>query len=142
LLEPFVNIRVLLTGTEFDNFFKLRAHKAAQPEIRELAYKMLELYNSNVPEQKQFGDWHIPFSEYMPENSDTNTKLKIATARAARLSYNSFEGEMDSEKDIRLHDSLLAEGHFSPFEHSAQCDWVKQETGNFKYWKQYRSLVE
>jgi thymidylate synthase ThyX len=142
LLEPFVNIRVLLTGTEFDNFFKLRAHKAAQPEIRELAYKMLELYNSNTPEYKQFGDWHIPFSEYMPENSDTSTQLKIATARAARLSYNSFEGEMDSEKDIRLHDSLLAEGHFSPFEHSAQCDWVKQETGNFKYWKQYRSLVE
>jgi thymidylate synthase ThyX len=142
LLEPFVNIRVLLTATEFDNFFKLRAHKAAQPEIRDLAYKMQDLYNSNKPELKEFGEWHVPFSEYMPENSDINTQLKIATARAARLSYNSFAGIMDVEKDITLHDSLLSEGHFSPFEHSAQSDWVEQKTGNFKFWKQYRSLVE
>lgn len=142
LLEPFVKIRVLLTGTDFDNFFKLRAHKAAQPEIRELAYKMLDLYNTNVPEKKEFGQWHIPFSEYMPEGADLKTQLKIATARAARLSYNSFEGDMDIDKDIKLHDSLLAEGHFSPFEHCAEADWVAQRFGNFKCWKQYRSIVE
>lgn len=142
LVEPFVNIRVLLTGTEFDNFFKLRAHKAAQPEIRNLAYKMQDLYKTNKPELKEFGEWHIPFSEYMPENADINTQLKIATARAARLSYNTFEGIMDVEKDIKLHDSLLTEGHFSPFEHCAKSDWVRQNTGNFKFWKQYRSIVE
>lgn len=142
LLEPFVNIRVLLTGGEFDNFFKLRAHKAAQPEIRDLAYKMQDLYNYNKPELKQFGEWHIPFSEYMPDNSDIDTQLKIATARAARLSYNTFEGVMDSDKDIKLHDSLLAEGHFSPFEHCAMSDSTEQKTGNLKYWKQYRSIVE
>jgi len=142
LLEPFVNIRILLTATEFDNFFKLRAHKAVQPEIRDLAYKMLDLYNTNKPEFKEFNEWHIPFSEYMPENSDINTQLKIATARAARLSYNTFDGEMNVDKDIALHDSLLAEGHFSPFEHCAQADWHEQKTGNFKFWKQYRSLIE
>ena len=47
--------------------------------------------------------------------------LKIATARAARLSYMTFDGEIDYEKDIKLHDQLLESKHFSPFEHCARA---------------------
>ena len=46
--------------------------------------------------------------------------LKIATARCARLSYMTFEGKIDYEKDIALHDQLLAAKHASPFEHCAR----------------------
>ena len=33
--------------------------------------------------------------------------IKIATARCARLSYMNFDGEIDYEKDLKLHDQLL-----------------------------------
>ena len=45
-------------------------------------------------------------------------KVKIATARCARLSYMTFDGEIDYEKDIKLHDQLIGPPfHASPFEH-------------------------
>lgn len=47
--------------------------------------------------------------------------IKIATARAARLSYMTFDGEIDYDKDIKLHDTLLESKHFSPFEHCCKC---------------------
>lgn len=48
--------------------------------------------------------------------------LKIATARCARISYETLgdEPKIDYEADIKLHDRLLTEGHMSPFEHCAR----------------------
>ena len=84
--------------------------------------------------------------------------IKIATARCARLSYMTFDGEIDYIKDIQLHDRLLADKHMSPFEHCARAmsdfeyndAFDKQENGklslgwcnNFRGWIQYRYLVE
>ena len=34
LLEPFAHMTTIVTATEFNNFFHLRAHKDAQPEFR------------------------------------------------------------------------------------------------------------
>lgn len=49
--------------------------------------------------------------------------LKIATARCARISYETLgdNPKIDYEADIRLHDRLLAEGHMSPMEHCARA---------------------
>ena len=47
--------------------------------------------------------------------------LKIATARCARLSYMTFDNEIDYQKDIKLHDQLFKSKHFSPFEHCARA---------------------
>jgi thymidylate synthase ThyX len=140
ILEPFFHITTLLTATEFENFFKLRAHKAAQPEIRELAYKMLELYNSNKPEEKGIGEWHIPFGDKYTDGLSLEQKLKIATARAARVSYKTFDGKIDYEKDYELHDNLLKEGHYSPFEHCAQAEFGVFD--NFNQWKSYRKMLK
>lgn len=140
IMEPFFHITTLVTATEFKNFFKLRAHKAAQPEIRELAYKMLELYNTNVPQEKSFGQWHIPFGDQYLTDLTIRQKLKIATARSARVSYKNFEGEINLEKDYQLHDLLLSEGHFSPFEHAAICEVGVHD--NFDCWKSYRNIVK
>jgi hypothetical protein len=46
-------------------------------------------------------------------------KVKIATARAARVSYINFEGKDDYEADLKLHDRNLALKHASIFEHCA-----------------------
>lgn len=140
VMEPFFHITTLVTATEFTNFFKLRAHKAAQPEIRELAYKMLELYKTNVPKQKSFGEWHIPFGDQYLTGLSIQQKLKIATARAARVSYKNFDGDINFEKDYQLHDILLSEGHFSPFEHSAVCESGVYD--NFDCWKSYRYITK
>lgn len=63
ILEPWFNIRIILSGTEFENFFALRAHPDAQPEIQALAYKMLEEYNKSAPKKLEAGEWHIPFGD-------------------------------------------------------------------------------
>ena len=90
-------------------------------------------------------------------DSQNQVMIKIATARCARLSYMTFDGEIDYEKDIKLHDTLLESKHMSPFEHCCKCpsnltDWEDGFThfdkdlnlwsGNFKGWIQYRQLVQ
>ena len=47
--------------------------------------------------------------------------LKISTARCARLSYMTFDGDIDYDKDIKLHNQLLQSKHFSPFEHCSRA---------------------
>lgn len=140
VLEPFFNITTLVTATELDNFFKLRAHDAAQPEIRELAYKMLDAYKSSVPEEKGLGEWHIPFGDKYTDGLSIEQRLKISVARAARVSYKTFDGEINYDKDYSLYDTLLAEGHFSPFEHAAQADFGVYN--NFSQWKQFRYIIQ
>ena len=49
--------------------------------------------------------------------------LKIATARCARISYQTLgdNPKIDYEADIKLHDRLLKDKHLSPFEHCARA---------------------
>ena len=47
--------------------------------------------------------------------------VKISVARAARLSYMTFDGEINYQKDLELHDKLLIYKHFSCFEHCAKA---------------------
>jgi thymidylate synthase ThyX len=165
VLEPFMHMSVILTGTEFENFFSLRAHKDAQPEFQELAYKMLDLYQVSEPKKLKEGEWHIPFGDKIDEQrlvgceafkkeiqgmeigltSDLNDhislfKRKIATARCARVSYLNFEGKDDYNADIELCNILSSSGHWSPFEHCAQALRNEEWYGNFKGWKQYRKF--
>lgn len=158
-IENFLYVKSILTGTDFENFLSLRAHEDTQPEFQELAYKMLALYQSNVPNKLKEGEWHIPFGDkiedarlnqlidkinreqqFTPTWHDEMYKIKIATARCARVSYLNFEGKDDYTKDIELHDILKNSGHWSPFEHCAIALSTNEYSGNFKGWKQYRKM--
>ena len=151
LLEPFMWHTVIVTASDYENFFALRAHEAAEIHIQALAYKMLEEYNKSQPKLLIEDEWHIPFGD----NIDTiklqevfnitsseeleDYKLKIATARCARVSYMNFEGKDDYKADIALYDRLAEMGHWSPFEHCATpLQPYYARTGNFKGWKQLR----
>jgi thymidylate synthase ThyX len=138
VVEPWSHITVLATATDYTNFFALRAHKDAQPEFQVLAYTMLLEYVKSTPKKLGWDEWHIPFNDKMPEGTKFEDKLKIATARAARISYNTFDGEINAAKDIELHDRLAASGHWSPFEHCAYASKEERHTGNFNGWVQYR----
>lgn len=142
ILEPWMHQTVLCTATEWENFFALRADLPAQPEFRALAFKMLDLYNSNEPKQLNVGEWHIPFGDKYCDDLTVEEQLKVCTARAARVSYNNFEGDMDFQKDFDLHDKLLESGHLSPFEHCAKALPESIPVGNFVGWKQYRKFCK
>lgn len=140
LIEPWAHISMIMTATDLENFFALRAHPDAQPEFQELAYKMLDAYNNSTPILRKDGEWHIPFGDKMPNGIEFSQKLKIATARCARTSYLTFDGEINTTKDYELHDSLLASGHMSPFEHCAYAT-PDVHSGNFYGWTQYRKTI-
>lgn len=159
LLEPWTHITVIATATEHENFFGLRAHTDAQPEFRDLAYLMLRLYQDSVPTRLKEGEWHIPFGDkidfvrlatllsetnggWAPSPEQINgAKLKIATARCARVSYLNFDGKDDYATDIKLTDERLApSGHWSAFEHCAEALGESTRCGNFVGWKQYRKF--
>lgn len=157
LLEPFLWHTVIATGTNWENFFALRAHPAAEIHIDELAKRMLEVYNDHSPKQLKEGEWHIPFGDSIDEdrifklNEDTkedtqedtqDIKIKIATARCARVSYLNFEGKDDYFSDIKLYNNLLSMGHMSPFEHCARVASGYIPRSNFAgNWVQLRKML-
>jgi thymidylate synthase ThyX len=151
ILEPFMWHTAIVTSTEWENFFALRSHGSAEIHIEKISDMMLSAYNTSVPVQLKAGEWHIPFGdkfedgrlmEFVPEDIDpkpyfNDLKVKIATARCARVSYMNFEGKDDYGNDIKLHDSLSASGHWSPFEH---CAWAM--SGNNLNYYQHTDVQE
>lgn len=137
-LEPWLRIRTLVTATEWDNFFKLRLAKDAQPEIYSLAQAMKKAMNKSVPKEDTL---HVPYvskSELLDEEVGTLDWVKVGVARCARVSYARHDGkESDISEDIKLHNRLLEGGHFSPFEHIARAR--KGQWANFDGWRSYRS---
>jgi thymidylate synthase ThyX len=143
ILEPFAWITVIVTATEWTNFFTQRTHEDAQPELKHIAGMMLDAYRRSEPRALVAGAWHTPL--ILPDEEATvplEERLKISVARSARVSYLSHEGIRDHAKDIELYERLVgggANGHWSPFEHVATPlasgdAW----SGNFRGWEQYR----
>lgn len=154
VLEPFQLISVIVTATEWDNFFALRRHPDAQPEIQLLSDLMYEeMTNTDVPlviREDTNADsslaWHLPYiSEEERALYRTNILLKASTARCARVSYNNHDGSNpDFIKDVALHDALVGGEpiHASPTEHQALAVDSRNFFKNFRGWSQYRYNVE
>lgn len=150
LLEPFMWHSVILTGTDFENFFNLRIHPAAEIHINELAVCMQETMDVSEPSLKEFGELHIPFVDMMDVSDGLNAEvleledslIKVSVARCARLSYQTVgdNPKIDYKADINLHDRLLEMKHLSPFEHVALCKENKRYA-NFKGWQSYRNAL-
>lgn len=144
ILEPFAHIRVIVTATNFANFFALRDHEDAQPEIRELARVMKEAMTASTPQVLKEGDWHLPYLDaedlsniyehlkkgriIRDEPSGVDTWMMacaISAARCARVSYLTHDGERPTiEKDMELYHHLVHANppHMSPCEHQASPD--------------------
>lgn len=117
LIEPFKFIDVIVTSTEWNNFYNLRTAHDAQPEIQELAKSMLYIHQKSRPMELGHMDWHIPFD---PEgNLDLETRLKVSAARCARISYTNHDGIYDIHNDLELVQRLKDSEHMTPFEHQA-----------------------
>lgn len=165
ILKPYVHANVVVTATEWMNFFGLRLDQAAKPEIRLFAELIWEIWNEHEPTLLRLGEWHLPFLDDdesfngtpWRKLGDYNTLAMISAARCARISYTSHETGRRStvDEDLALAARLVADGHWSPFEHQATPDsrdyelellfgdkrwWNLNEHGNFRGWRQFRKM--
>lgn len=151
ILEPFQWISVIVTATEWANWFELRNHKDADPTIKRLAEVMLAAMEASEPKHLIAGEWHLPYVSKEEKSAlPIATLVKISAARCARVSYLTHDGEFpDVDKDIALYERLVGSRplHASPIEHQARILNVSNDeiglNGNFSaLWVQHRKLLE
>jgi thymidylate synthase ThyX len=148
LLEPFMWHTVIVTATDWDNFWNLRCHPDAQPEIRRVATMMRDAIEASSPAALGWNEWHLPLVRDIDRDEVHSEEdlIKISAGRCARVSYLTHSGRRDHEADIALHDRLLESGHMSPMEHPARpldSEELKKggSSGNFQGWQPYRKLI-
>ena len=168
VLEPFLHVNVVVSSTEWSNFFALRLDPGAQPEMRALAVAMRAALDGSTPREVPLGAWHLPYADdpttlalarsYLaglpPGEAPVDALLvRVSTARCARVSYASHgTGKRSTvEEDLALYDKLLGSRpvHASPAEHPATPDhrttdgrwWNPALHGNFVGWVQHRKQL-
>ena len=146
LLEPFQHISVVVTSTAWDNFFALRDHPSAQPEMQELARVMKKALLTSEPRKLFMGQWHLPYVTPMElggsDKSIAGFWTKVSAARCARVSYLTHNGGKPNPiDDLALFAKLAGSNppHASPLEHQATpCMSPDVWSGNFRGWLQFR----
>lgn len=161
LLEPFMWTKGVVTATEkaWNEFFKLRLHHAAQPEIYALAEKIKEATDESKPVMLKAGEWHTPYYDlgFWMEDSiytkyDLKDAIQISASCNAQVSYRKLDDSLEKAKKVYDMLNLPAEGvypedppHFSPTEHIAKAgDCEIEMSGNFHTddFIQYRKVLE
>jgi thymidylate synthase ThyX len=142
ILEPFLWHTVIVTATEWENFFELRCAPNAQPEIRQAALRMREAIDASRPRRVEYDDWHTPLLQDDERGLDVETRKRISAARCARVSYLTHEGRREIEKDLELYERLKSDRHLSPFEHVATPAPDPGFHANFRGWIQMRVEIE
>ena len=159
ITEPYQHMKVVLTGTDFANWFWLREHPDADPTIAELAAKMKYEYDYNEPDNLEEDAWHLPYvrtqkangtypQRYWDESDNEITleqALMISVSACAQVSYRKTDDTLAKAEMIykRLIESKPT--HASPTEHQCQVlssfqnnvDWPKGITHvdrNGTYW--------
>lgn len=160
-LEWFTSISVLVSATTFDNFFGVRWHPDAQPEIEELARQMFLALQIHTPRPLDPDQWHLPFVSAEEEQSiGLDTARRCSAARCARVSYLNHDGTAPNvAKDLDTFAKLTGDPngpphplHASPMEHQATPDRLRDpaepdswqnpgQHGNFHGWRQFRKML-
>jgi hypothetical protein len=139
VLEPFLHIDVLVSATEWVNFYGLRTDAAAEPHIRMLAEAMFAAHSESEPVPLKPGEWHLPYvsaDEYqaidvtdriplgLAHLTTNDIAIRLSVARCARISYRPFDGKADIASELDRHDKLVGASplHASPAEHQATPD--------------------
>jgi thymidylate synthase ThyX len=142
VLEPFMWHTVIVTATEWSNFFELRLAENAQPEIRVAAQHMRRAMDESQPAPVAMSGWHLPLIQDDERALPIETQKMVSAARCARVSYLTHDGKRDIEKDIELFDRLRSDRHMSPFEHVATPVAGEAFDANFRGWRQFRKELE
>lgn len=152
LTEPFQMMKVVVTGTDWGNFFNLRIHPDAQPEICMLAYKIYKAMEESKPQKLLQGQYHLPYvcnsyelSEegfpildtlaYCTEDNkllSLEDAIKISASCCAQVSYRNTD--MSLEKADKIFNMLIKSDvlHASCFEHLATP--IRNQDGLINGW--------
>lgn len=148
--EPFQLMKTVITGTEWSNFYYLRNHKDAQPEIQALAAAMYKAHTDSKPKQLEPGEWHLPYvwasrdimgTLYYRDNGGNELSLEdakiISVSCCAQVSYRKNDDSL--EKAQNIFDKLINSkpAHSSPTEHQATpmpLRYLGMEDTGRKYW--------
>jgi thymidylate synthase ThyX len=108
IISPFTWAHTLVSSTDWANFYALRRHPDAQPEIRALADAMWDAQQGSTPRPLKRGQWHTPYVEpdeieqifgsdlcTYDKNGYRRFILPLSVARCARISYKPFDGSPD-----------------------------------------------
>lgn len=133
ITEPWMTMKTVISGTEWANFWWLRDHTDAQPEIAELARKMRQAYEASQPQQLNPGEWHVPYVTtyrsiinnellYSDNKGDDITAEEariISASCCAQVSYR--KNDDGYEKALKIYKQLIESepAHASPVEHQA-----------------------
>lgn len=154
LLEPFLWHSAVISATEWENFFALRDHPAAQPEFRILAKLMKKAMEESTPDFLTRTYWHLPGvdkNEIMDHTAhgeliDWNKWKLVSAGRLARWTSYDLMTEDPIDAAIERAQKLIKSFHMSPTEHQARPQEKRRsETvqffGNFKGWVQFRKEI-
>lgn len=167
ITEPWMWITVVMSATEWGNFFRQRCHPDAEIHFQKIAGMIRDSINGSTPVQLNVSEWHLPFFDH-----DDWTELaaiddgkrdemlggfaigassraivdefscRVSTARIARVSYLTHgDTARDFRKDLALFDRLVngsGFGHWSPHGHVAQASNEAVRSGPFIGFNQYR----
>lgn len=165
-LEPWSYITILMTATEWKNFFRLRVHPKAEKHFCKVATQIRDAIDASTPRSLQAGDWHLPYIDSVDHNADTGPfgidlrneedvpkwvehLKRVSAARCARLSYLTHDGARNMHDDLRIFETLIHPKveedrdddviHASALEHVAQASSRQDlRSGPFHGWHQFR----
>lgn len=146
IIEPWMWITVIASSEErgWKNFFHLRCSEFAEPHIRLVAEMCRDAMDQSEAKYLKPGEWHLPLVGFEGDDElSPADRIGVSVGRCARVSYLTHNGQRDPQKDLELHDKLMNDGHWSPFEHQAtpSFEGEKGHGGNFgDEWCQYRKL--
>ena len=133
ITEPWMTMKTVISGTEWTNFFHLRNHEDAQPEIKALAEAMTVAYTTHLPVKLKPGEWHLPYittATYVPTGElqyfdehfnrlDLEDAKIISASCCAQVSYR--KNDPGFTKAFKIWEQLIENDpvHASPIEHQA-----------------------
>ena len=137
-LEPFQNIKIVLTATEWENWDWLRIHEDAQGEIADLAEAIKQARDTADIMDLNPGEYHVPYVErsrtdddmgvleyFVPDGEGSGNYVNVDQAKdvsssvCAQISYRKADYAMSKAEKMK---GMLVDGHkvhASPFEHQA-----------------------
>lgn len=136
----------VVSATEYTNFFNLRDHKDAQPEMALLAVEMRNAKDASTPKKLNFGDWHLPYiSDADRFAYPLEDLIRISSARCCRVSYLNHDGKQSSYADDMALFNRLAGSfppHMSPLEHQAMYVGRGMQCFNLRGFASHRWMFE
>lgn len=134
VIEPWQWMTVVVTATDWKNFFALRDHPKAQPEIKELARVMRQAIDSAEVRVLASGELHVPFVKRKHVGVDMeysiihggekvilnkDQALRVSASCCAQSSFRTLDYSLTKAENI--YKTLVEDEpvHASPFEHQA-----------------------